>query len=154
MRRLRPKLNANGRLLALAVVACFTAQMAGAQILYGSLVGNVADVNSAVVPHAAVTATNQDTGASKTALTNALGEYQFIDLQPGVYSLKVAAPGFKTSERRDIPVTVNNITRTEIKLEIGSIEQSVTVTGEAPARRPACGGGPGRPAGPGPGGLR
>src|SRR6516162_6687082 len=118
MPRLRSKLNANVTVVALAAVACWTAQIAGAQVLYGSLVGNVADVNNAVIPHAAVTATNQGTGAAKSALTDALGEYQFIDLQPGAYSVKVAVPGFKTYERRDVPVTTNNITRADVKLEI------------------------------------
>ena len=129
----RSKLKGNVTVLTIVAVVFLTAHVASAQVLYGSLVGNVADVHSALVPHAAVTATNQDTGVAKSTLTNALGEYQFIDLQPGIYRVKVAVPGFKTYERRDIPIPANDVARADVRLEIGSIEQSVTVTGEAPA---------------------
>jgi hypothetical protein len=106
---------------------------AGAQVLYGSLVGNITDANGAVVPKAAVTATHQGVGIRKTTTTNPSGVYQFIDLQPGTYTVRVSLTGFKSMERRDVPVTLNNITRADMVLEVGSIEQSVTVTGEAPA---------------------
>ena len=107
-------------------------ERASAQVLYGSIVGNVTDPNGAVVPSAAVTATNQATGVTSTTNTDPAGEYRFIDLQSGTYAIKVAVSGFKTSERRDIPVTLNNVTRNDVVLEVGSMEQSVTITGEAP----------------------
>jgi hypothetical protein len=96
-------------------------------------VGNITDANGAVVPKAAVTATDQGTGIKKMTVTNPVGVYQFIDLQPGPYTVRVSLAGFKTIERRDVPVTLNNVTRSDLVLEVGSIEQSVTVTGEAPA---------------------
>jgi Carboxypeptidase regulatory-like domain/TonB dependent receptor len=103
-----------------------------AQILYGSLVGNVTDANSAIVPGASVTATGRGTGNARTTTTNPAGAYQFVDLQPGIYTVKVTVSGFKTYERRDVPVTLNNVTRVDAALEVGSIEQSVTITGETP----------------------
>ena len=115
------------------VIALGNCWRAPAQVLYGSLVGNVTDVNGAVVPDAAATATNQETGIAKTTKTDASGTYQFLDLQPGTYSLKIAVSGFKTYERRDLPVSANNVTRNDVGVEIGSIEQSITVTGVAPA---------------------
>jgi Carboxypeptidase regulatory-like domain/TonB dependent receptor len=108
------------------------APRASAQVLYGSLVGNVTDPHGGVIPGAAVTATDQQTGVAKTASTDAAGSFQFIDLQPGTYTLKVSVAGFKTLERRDLPVTLNNVTRAALTLEVGNIEQSVTITGEAP----------------------
>jgi len=108
------------------------AHPASAQVLYGSIVGNVVDQNGAVVPGAAVLATNQGTGVAAKATTNGVGEYNFVTLQAGTYTIKVAAAGFKTFERRDLVVEANNIMRTDVKLEVGSMEQSVTVTGEAP----------------------
>src|ERR1043166_8553340 len=104
-----------------------------AQVLYGSLVGNVADPNGSVVPSAAVTVTNQGTGVAKTSTTDSSGSYQFSDLQPGIYTVKVTMSGFKTYERRDIPVSLNSVSRANVALEVGNIEQSVTITGEAPA---------------------
>ena len=125
---LRPLFTA---LVTIAAIAA-ASQNASSQVLYGSLIGNVTDPNGGVVPSAAVTATNQATGVVKTTATDSTGAYQFINLQPGDYTLKVTLAGFKTYERRDIPVTLNNITRSDAVLEVGSIEQSVTITGEAP----------------------
>jgi hypothetical protein len=109
-----------------------TANPAHGQVLYGSLVGNVTDPNGAVVPGATVTATDQNTGIAKATTSNQAGTYQFIDLQSGTYTVKVAVGGFKSYERRDIPVQLNNTTRADVALEVGSIEQSVLVTAEAP----------------------
>src|SRR6266699_5492088 len=113
-------------------IALTGAQPASAQVLYGSIVGNVVDQNGAVIPGAAVLATNQGTGVAANTTTNGVGEYNFVTLQAGTYTIKVAAAGFKTFERRDLVVEANNIMRTDVKLEVGSMEQSVTVTGEAP----------------------
>ena len=116
----------------LTIAALFGAShQASAQVLYGSLVGNVTDPNGAVVPSAAVTATNQATGVVKTTTADPTGVYQFVNLQPGSYTVKVSVSGFKTYERRDVPVTLNNVTRADAALEVGSIEQSVTISGEA-----------------------
>lgn len=119
--------------VALAVLvtvnACFPVS---AQVLYGSLIGNVTDPNGAVVPGAEAVATNQNTGVAKTTKTDSEGGYQFIDLQPGTYTLKVSFSGFKTFERQNIPVALNNITRTDVALEVGNIQEAVTVTAETP----------------------
>jgi hypothetical protein len=119
-------------ILVLFAIIGGTANLAHGQVLYGSLVGNVTDPNGAVVPGAAVTATNQNTGVAKTTTTDQAGTFQFIDLQSGTYTVKVAVGGFKTYERRDIPVQLNNTTRADVPLEVGSIEQSVFITAEAP----------------------
>src|SRR5690242_608605 len=87
----------------LAILAIAAAMLgprtAAAQVLYGSLVGNVNDANGAAVPSASVTATNQLTGASVPAKPDAAGTYQFVNLQPGTYTLRVTMSGFKTFER-------------------------------------------------------
>ena len=116
----------------IATAAFLAPERGSAQVLYGSIVGNITDPNGAVIPAAAITATNQETGVAKTTTSDASGSYQFVDLQPGTYTLKVAVSGFKTLERRDNPVALNNTTRTDVTLEVGSMEQSVTITGEAP----------------------
>jgi Carboxypeptidase regulatory-like domain/TonB dependent receptor len=105
---------------------------ASAQVLYGSIVGNVVDQNGAVIAGAAVIATNQSTSVATNTITNGVGDYNFVTLQAGTYTIKVTTTGFKTFERRDLVVEANNITRTDVKLAVGSVEQSVTVSGEAP----------------------
>src|ERR1051326_3247285 len=119
-------------ILTIATLTSLRSHSAAAQVLYGSLVGNVTDINAAVIPSATVTATDQSTGITRSTVTNPVGAYQFIDLQPGVYTVKVSVAGFKTHERRDVAVSANNVTRQDVTLEVGSIEQSVTITGEAP----------------------
>src|SRR5437763_14186233 len=112
-------------------IALTAAPPASAQVLYGSIVGNVVDQKGAVIPGAAVLATNQGTGVAASTTTNGVGEYSFVTLQAGTYTIKVAAAGFKTFERRDLLVEANNITRTDVDLEVGSKEEAVTVTGAA-----------------------
>jgi hypothetical protein len=113
--------------MALAVLA--VPSQASAQVLYGSIVGNVIDPNGASVARASVLVTDQATAVSQTVTTDESGTYQLVNLQPGTYTVKVTIPGFKAFERRDLPVEVNNVTRIDFRLEIGSIEQAVTVTG-------------------------
>jgi len=105
---------------------------ASAQVLYGSLVGNVTDANGAVVSGASVVATNQGTGVSKTVTTDSSGTYQFVDLQSGDYTLKVSVHGFKTFLRPNLAISANDVSRADARLEVGNIEQSITVSGEAP----------------------
>src|SRR5436853_7706170 len=107
-------------------IALTGAHPASAQVLYGSIVGNVVDQNGAVIPGAAVLATNQGTGVAANTTTNGVGEYNFVTLQAGTYTIKVAAAGFKTFERQDLTVEANYITRIDVKLEGGSTEQSFT----------------------------
>ena len=117
--------------MAIAATFWVPARSSG-QVLYGSIVGEVSDPNGAVVPGATVTATNQQTGVLQTTRTDSGGTYQFVNLQPGTYAVKVGISGFKSYERRDLAVEANNTTRMDLRLEVGNIEQSVTVTGAAP----------------------
>src|SRR5947207_8550297 len=74
-------------------IALTGAHPASAQVLYGSIVGNVVDQNGAVVPGAAVLATNQGTGVAANTTTNGVGEYNFVTLQSGTYTIQVAEAG-------------------------------------------------------------
>src|SRR6267142_2782357 len=81
----------------------------GAQVLYGSLVGNVTDEIGGAMPGATVVIVHTETGASHEALTNAAGAYRFSTLQPGTYTMTVKLTGFRTVTREQIPVTLNNV---------------------------------------------
>src|SRR6476660_3783858 len=89
----------------LATVAILAPDRASAQVLYGSLVGNVKDSSNAAVPKATVTATNTGTNQSREVITDESGSYGFTDLQGGVYTLKVTQQGCKTFEQKDITVS-------------------------------------------------
>ena len=99
-------------------------------MLYGSLVGNVTDSSDAAVPKATVTAINKGTNQSREAITDDSGGYSFADLQGGVYTLKISQQGFKTFEQTDITVSANNVNRVDITLQLGAVNETVTVTGE------------------------
>ena len=106
-------------------------QKAEAQVLYGSIVGNVKDSTGAVVPRASVTVTNKATNLTREAVTDESGGYGFTDLPTGNYTLKISQPGFKTFEQTEVPVTLNNVSRVDITLQVGEVSETITVTGEA-----------------------
>ena len=118
--------------LLVAVALLLSGHLAQAQVLYGSLVGDVADPTRAVLPGATVTVTNRDTGLQRETTTDSTGSYHFRDLQPGTYELKVALNGFKSYTRAGLVVTLNAIARADVQLEVGGQTETVTVTAASP----------------------
>jgi hypothetical protein len=102
-------------------------QNGSAQVLYGTLTGNVTDTGEAVLPGAKVEVTNLDTGATKSLVTDERGGYTFADLQPGNYKILVTNSGFKTAINERILITANTVTRFDPKLEVGEVSATVTV---------------------------
>ncbi len=103
-----------------------------AQVLYGSVVGDVKDSSGASVPGAAVVVTNKNTNQARQAFTDQTGHFNFGDLPAGVYSFKASQQGFKTFEQTEVTVTINSTSRVDVTLEVGSIGDTVTVKAEAP----------------------
>jgi TonB-dependent Receptor Plug Domain. len=103
-----------------------------AQVLYGSIVGNVTDPSDAPVSEATVVVTGRDTGQSRQTMTNDVGGYSLPTLPAGIYDLKVTRNGFTTLSQTGIEVRLNDITRIDLHLQIGSVNQTVLVSAEAP----------------------
>jgi hypothetical protein len=118
-------------LLTLAVLAIGLPAPVAAQAT-GSIAGLVADQSAAVMPGVTVEATNTATGLVRNAVTGADGYYTLPLLQPGRYDVKATLAGFKTVVQKGIDVSVGDTSRVDIKLAVGGLEQSVTVTGETP----------------------
>src|SRR5687768_8828474 len=97
-----------------------------AQVLYGSLVGNVVDASGAVVPGATVTITHRDTNQSRSVVTSETGAYSFPTIQPGTYDIKITKEGFRTYTRSEIAVTLNTVQRVDITLQVGTVAEAVT----------------------------
>ena len=103
-----------------------------AQVLYGSVVGTVEDSTGAVVQGASVVLTSSESGQNRAATTNESGLYSIGNVLAGNYQLKVTATGFRPFVETNLAVTINNVARINVKLEVGGTTEQVTV--EASAR--------------------
>jgi Carboxypeptidase regulatory-like domain len=102
-----------------------------AQVLYGTLVGNVKDPTGAVVPGATVTVTQTQTALTRQVQTDSRGGYTISTLSAGTYTVKIEAKGFKTFSRPDVAVAANTVSRVDASLEVGAVSQTVEVNASA-----------------------
>lgn len=106
------------------------ASISQAQEFRGSISGKVLDQQQAVVPNTKILATESETGARFQTVSNADGTYVLPFLPPGPYRLSAEAPGFKKYVNNGVRVTTNEREQIDIQLEVGAVDQSVTVTAE------------------------
>src|SRR5713226_7856833 len=104
-----------------------------AQVLYGSLTGNVTDPAEAAVPGAKVEALNVGTGIARRADTDALGAYVFNNLQPGVYKITVTTKGFRITVVQGIRLNANEVRRVDLSLRIATAAETIEVSAPATA---------------------
>ena len=97
----------------------------------GSLLGVVSDQNGAVIPSATVRVTNTDTGFTASTVSNAEGSYVVPLLPLGHYSILVTASGFKSFTESKVQIPVAQDIRVDVKLEVGQVDQTVTVNGNS-----------------------
>ncbi len=95
----------------------------------GSINGVVKDASGAVAPGIDITVTNTATSAVFHTKTDSSGEYFVRGLDAGAYELSVQAPGFKKFSASNIRVQVNEAARVDIDLQVGSVDQTVDVSG-------------------------
>src|SRR5262249_55923880 len=93
--------------------------------------GSIKD-SGGVVPGVEVTLNNDQTNIKRSTVTNERGEYGFANVDPGTYSLKATLQGYKTIDRGGIRVGTQSFLVLDLTLEVGTIEENVTVTGQAP----------------------
>jgi hypothetical protein len=105
---------------------------AGAQVSTGTIVGVVQDSTGGVLSGATVTVTHLATGQIRTTHTNDQGEFNAQFMPLGTYSVAVTAPGYQTKVLSGITLQVDQTANLTIKLEIGSVSQTVEVTSAAP----------------------
>jgi hypothetical protein len=121
------------RALIVCLAAGLVAAEASAQGLAAHLRGQVIDATGGVVPGATVMVKNTGTNGTRETLTSLDGAFAFPDLVAGVYDLSVSLDGFKTSEQKGITLASTEPTSLPaIVLEVGGVEQRVTVRSEAP----------------------
>ncbi len=120
--------------LALSLMSLLLASMpaANAQSVTGSVSGTVVDSAGAVVVGANVQLTNDISRQVREFKTSGSGEFEFIAMIPGGYSLKVVQPGFKTYEQKNVTISAQErVDLHTIRLTVGDVTTSVEVQAEA-----------------------
>jgi outer membrane receptor protein involved in Fe transport len=104
---------------------------AHAQVLYGSIVGNVTDVQGAAIPAATVTVTSRETNLTREVLSNEVGVFTVANLPPGTYDVSVTLQGFREFQQTNVPLGAGQISRVNVRLELGALTETVTVQSSA-----------------------
>ena len=97
----------------------------------GTVLGTLSDPSGAAVADASVTLRNRATNSSTTQTTNSAGQYTFVNVAPGDYEISVKQPGFRAVDVPHVNVDVAKSYTVDLKLEVGQVTESVTVTTEA-----------------------
>jgi len=105
--------------------------IAPAQVLYGTLVGNVTDQTGAPIPNAKVEALNTSTGQLKNASTDDRGAYNFNDLQTGIYRVTISTPAFGKMQQENLRINANTTVRFDAAMSVAAVNESVTVADNA-----------------------
>ncbi len=116
------------RLLFTMLFVTVVAPLSHAQVPTGGLAGAITDASGAVVPNAAVTLTNKETGATRVVETNSEGFYSAPSLPAGEYEVKVVAKGFSAFLRLATVLT-GSTTTVNVSLQVGQTTEIITVTG-------------------------
>src|SRR5687767_11984165 len=127
MQRLRLALLAV--VLALALPGVMQAQDVGS----GAFAGVVRDTSGAVLPGVTVEAASPELIEKvRSAVTDDQGRYRITGLRPGVYSVTFTLTGFRVVRRDGLDLTTGFIATVDAELSVGSVEETITVSGEAP----------------------
>jgi len=97
-----------------------------------AIIGQVSDASGAPVPNAKVTVTNKDTGLRRSASTDDSGRFNFPQLKPGPYSVKVEAEGFEPQQNDAVSSALGQKQTVDFRLKIAQSNQTVTISSQAP----------------------
>ena len=116
-------------------VTCFLPAVFFFTLAYGqassAILGVVTDESGGVIPGVSITVTSMDTGRSREAVTNDMGDYRVPSLVPGSYEVRAQLPGFSTLVRRGLQLTIGSELNVALTLSIGEVSEEVMVTGDA-----------------------
>jgi Carboxypeptidase regulatory-like domain len=101
-----------------------------------AIIGQVSDASGAAVPGATVTATNKETGLRRSASTDDSGRFNFPQLKPGTYSVKVEAEGFETQENDAVSSALGQKQTVDFRLKIAQSNETVEISSETPILNP------------------
>jgi Carboxypeptidase regulatory-like domain len=116
------------------LIVLFSLAVAGpaaAQSFLGTIRGTVVDPQGAPVSGAAVLIVDESTGTPRTLDTDAQGRYEAANLRPGMYRVEVVTTNFKKFARSEVLVRASSTALVDVSLELGNVNETVTVSGEA-----------------------
>ncbi len=120
------------RVFIVLLVACLLLPTgAFAQFDAATVLGTVHDSSGAIVPGATVTLKNLSTGITATGVSDEHGNYQFLNVRIGTYSVRAELQGFSAAQADKVAVTVNARQRVDLTLAVGNVGETVEVTGAA-----------------------
>jgi hypothetical protein len=120
------------RALSILLLALVWAEPALAQRTTGEIIGKVMDESGGVLPGVTITLHGAGVAGAPTQVTTDTGVYRFPLLPPGTYDLEYTLQGFATLKRTAIPIAVGATVELEIKLTVSTLNETLTVQGEAP----------------------
>src|SRR5262245_37741448 len=112
----------------LAVVLGLGSEGAAQTATTGRIVGTISDQQSAVVPGVTVTAAGPQLQGLRTSITDAEGEFRFLALPPGTYSIRAELNGFQTVQRDNVILNVNSTITLPLTIIVAGVAQAVEVT--------------------------
>jgi hypothetical protein len=111
-----------------AVLLVTVAQFQGfAQLSSASVTGVVRDTTGSVIPNVKITLQNVATSVAHSTLSNTAGNYVFLGITPGDYTLQAEVPGFEISKMPQFTLAVNQTATIDLAMQLGTVQQSVTV---------------------------
>jgi hypothetical protein len=122
-------------ILSAALVLCFAfvGTALGQSVSSGAIEGTVRDQSGGVLPGVTATLSSPQLQVPQLVqVTDAEGQYRFVDLPAGTYLLKFELPGFSTMIREGVRLTIGFVARVDENMKVGAMEESVTVSGQSP----------------------
>ena len=127
MKCVKPRLRCLYALVLMAVVMGLSTRAVG-QSTYGVILGTLMDSSGSVIPGIEVEVRNQGTGVALTTRSDAQGDYQFLNMDPGTYTISVSAENFTPAKNVDVVLPARESVRSDFRLQLKSVSQQVMVT--------------------------
>src|SRR5437667_1000813 len=120
------------RVIVLSFTLLTIVKPAMSQLPTATILGTIKDPTAAIIPGAAITAKNLETGLTRTTVSAEDGSYRLSALPVGAYEVRVELPGFRTEVRGGLTLTVSQEAVVNFALQAGAVDQTVVVTEDAP----------------------
>ena len=115
----------------LTVLLLVAVVIAHAQSYQGGVRGTLKD-SQGIIPGVTVVLSNASTGFTRETITNEVGEYAFPAVDPNTYTIRVEVPGFRPYVNANVRIGTQQFLNLDIGLDVGGVEENITVTGAAP----------------------